>query len=751
MSNYIGMKLDGRYELLELIGSGGMAEIYKATDTVEERTVAVKILKNEFAGSDDFLRRFRNESKAIALLSHPNIVKIFDVGFTDSIRFIVMEYVDGITLTEYISRQGVLKWKEAHSYISQILKALQHAHDRGIVHRDVKSQNVMLLRDGSIKVMDFGIARFNREIDKTMSEKEIMGSVHYISPEQARGKNTDEKSDLYSVGVMLYEMLTGVKPFDIKEADRKGKNEQQLKELVQQIAKMHTDKAPKPPREINSSIPGGLEEIILRAMQKDTAQRYQSSFDMLVDLQEFEKNPYIVFEYKYSTPAGEPKHIDKAGKPAAPPITLPAPNSSPSSSPKWAATGAVAGANIVATKAGVAKPAVVNIDDDDDYDEDEIEQRRSPLLPILFAVASAFVIFSAFLITFVVTEMLERGSKNETMPELRGRTFAEVDAEYGSWLRLNPIMEYSDVGVGIIIRQSEAAGRLFNPSHTIVDVTVSQGQRLVTMPDFSHRAHTEAEVVSELTRLGLFHVTTLQPSDNHSKGTFIKSEPLAGSQIPVGETVRIWISQGREDELYNTIVPVLTGLVHLEAAADAAVADLVVASPLIFEESSEEQRGRVINQSIPHGRKVPRGTVIELTVGAGPSAGRESFIQFAMPEIAQGLFDFVLLRNGVAVDSHSQHMTLGGRQIRFEFKDIGTVEYAVMIRQGGREGIYVVYRIDFEHDEPIKEIIEQDPNVLWDIIQPPTPTTTPATTPYEPPTEPPTTPPTTTPTSPPEA
>ena len=215
MDKNIGKKLDGRYELLELIGVGGMADIYKAKDITDDRTVAVKILKNEFAASEDFLRRFRNESKAIALLSHPNIVKIFDVGFTDKIQYIVMEYIDGITLTEYIARQGVLKWRDAVHFTTQVLRALQHAHDRGIVHRDVKSQNVMLLADGTIKVMDFGIARFNRETDKTMSEKAI-GSVHYISPEQARGEVTDEKSDIYSVGVMLYEMLTGEKPLTAK-------------------------------------------------------------------------------------------------------------------------------------------------------------------------------------------------------------------------------------------------------------------------------------------------------------------------------------------------------------------------------------------------------------------------------------------------------------------------------------------------------------------------------------------------------
>jgi serine/threonine-protein kinase len=707
MNSYIGMKLDGRYELLELIGSGGMAEIYRATDTVEDRTVAVKILKNEFAGSDDFLRRFRNESKAIALLSHPNIVKIFDVGFTDSIRFIVMEYVDGITLTEYISRQGVLKWKEAHSYISQILKALQHAHDRGIVHRDVKSQNVMLLRDGSIKVMDFGIARFNREIDKTMSEKAI-GSVHYISPEQARGENTDEKSDLYSVGIMLYEMLTGVKPFDGDDA---------LK-----IAMMHTNKQPKSPREINSSIPGGLEEIILRAMQKNTAERYQSSLEMLVDLQEFEKNPYIVFEYKYATPAGEPKHIDKAGKPAAPPNPSVAPVAV-ANSPNPTNSSAAPNAK---KSAGAVTPEFD--EDDDEYDEDEIEQRRSPLLPILFAVASAFVIFSAFLITYVATEMLNRGNNNRTMPDLRNRTVAEVNADY-SWLKLEVTQEYSaEFALGHIIRQSERPGALINPAHVVVDVVVSQGERRVTMPDFLSRNHTEAEVVHELQRLGLNFIPHRNTNeDGVPAGIVYRTDARPGDLLAVGETVRFWVSLGSTEDQFWVQVIDFTGMVQLEAEAEARRIDLLVANNHEFEESDEAMRGRVIGQSIVLGDRVPRRSVIQFTIGTGPSAGRYADIQFAMPEIATGSFEFELFRGSARVDSQTHNMALG-RIIRFEFKDVGVQTYSVLIRQGDREGIYATYTIDFEQEPPEILHYELDVDVLLAIIPPPTPSTTPVNT-----------------------
>ena len=213
MNQYIGKRLDGRYEILELIGIGGMADVYLADDITTGRKVAVKILKEEYLTNEDFKRRFRNESKAIALLSHPNIVKIYDVSFGERVQFIVMEYVPGITLKEYIQQQGKVGWKETVHFTVQILRALQHAHDNGIVHRDVKPQNVMLLQDGTVKVMDFGIARFARENGRTISEKAI-GSVHYISPEQARGEVADERSDIYSVGIVMYELLTGQLPFD---------------------------------------------------------------------------------------------------------------------------------------------------------------------------------------------------------------------------------------------------------------------------------------------------------------------------------------------------------------------------------------------------------------------------------------------------------------------------------------------------------------------------------------------------------
>ncbi|HCC00237.1 MAG TPA: hypothetical protein DEP42_03330 [Ruminococcaceae bacterium] len=204
MENIIGRKLDGRYAIQEIIGIGGMAIVYKAYDEINDRTVAVKVLKEEYLSNDDFKRRFKNESKAIAMLSHPNIVKVYDVNLGDRIQYIVMEYVDGITLKEYIDQQHVLTWKESIHFVVQILRALQHAHEKGIVHRDIKPQNIMMLEDGTIKVGDFGIARMVNSETRTMTADVAIGSVHYISPEQASGRPTDEKSDIYSLGVMVY-------------------------------------------------------------------------------------------------------------------------------------------------------------------------------------------------------------------------------------------------------------------------------------------------------------------------------------------------------------------------------------------------------------------------------------------------------------------------------------------------------------------------------------------------------------------
>ena len=297
MDQLIGKKLDGRYLLQELVGVGGMANVYKAADLKNNSTVAVKILREEFAQDAELVRRFKNESKAICILDHPAIVKVYDVSVTDKLQYIVMEYIDGITLKEYMTqRGGPLTWKEVVHFAQQILDALDHAHQKGVVHRDIKPQNIMLVADGRVKIMDFGIARFSRAESQAASEKAI-GSVHYISPEQAKGDVTDAKADIYSTGIMLYEMLSGKLPFESDTA-------------VSVAIKQISDKAV-PLGEVAPEVPKALQDITARAMAKDPAARYPSARAMLNDLEAFKKDPSIRFEYEYMTGDAPERVIDK--------------------------------------------------------------------------------------------------------------------------------------------------------------------------------------------------------------------------------------------------------------------------------------------------------------------------------------------------------------------------------------------------------------------------------------------------------
>lgn len=679
MDSNIGKKLDGRYELLELIGVGGMADIYKAKDITEDRIVAVKILKNEFAGSEDFLRRFRNESKAIALLSHPNIVKIYDVGFTDKIQFIVMEYIDGITLTEYIERQGVLKWRDAVHFTLQILKALQHAHDRGIVHRDIKSQNVMLMSDGTIKVMDFGIARFNRETDKTISEKAI-GSVHYISPEQARGDITDEKSDIYSVGVMLYEMLTGQKPFD-------GDN-------PVSIALMHMQSQPKRPTEINSSIPEGLEEIVIKAMQKEPSKRYQTAGEMIKDIEEFKKNPSIVFEYKYFSADGSTKYFDKVSQPEP-------------EQPK----------RRTEMRKYKDEEEYEDVDDDEydedeDDDDDEVRERRSPLLPILFAVASVFVIMTAWLIYEIVTQnigdIVAEGGEEIKMPYLIGMTWDEAISQY-DYLNIEAVQEYSsDYDKYVIMDQSVAAGRTIKENNKIT-VTVSNGPKLVEIDDFTNRP--VEEVKTMLKKQGFDVGFTYMESDDVSADFVIKTEPAARSMVEEGSKVICYVSSGAAETL--TAVPQMIKLSLASAKARAEEYGIILT--IVYEPSTTVEKDHVISQSIDPLEKVEKDTVVEIVVSNGEVPVRESQIKVTMSSSASGKFTFEYYIDGLLQEDMTEVRDISlSKEILWKISGSEVSNYAIMVtsQETGETAKFVEMEVDFTTDPPTKTTIEFNDKVF---------------------------------------
>ena len=406
MDKNIGKKLDGRYEITELIGVGGMAEVYKGVDVIDNKTVAIKILKKEYAENEEFLRRFRNESKAIAVLSHPNIVKIYDVGFSEKIQYIVMEYIDGITLKEYIEEEKVLTWKDTVHFVIQILRALQHAHDKGIVHRDIKPQNIMMFTDGTIKVMDFGIAKFAREEGKTATDQAI-GSVHYISPEQASGNVTDAKSDIYSVGAMMYEMLAGRKPFDSDNPVA--------------IAVMHMHDIPERPRAINPDIPDGLEEIVLRAMEKAPEDRYQTTADMIADIEKFKANPSITFGYYREE--DDTENTINFSAPVNNEIQSEIPDNNDSAfAPRGAAVAAGVGAAAAYAGASAAqrqvpapppgKPVTYKDYYDDEDDDDDDEERSSLVIPVLTAVVVVVIIVAVIFVATMLSGLF-KGDKNK--------------------------------------------------------------------------------------------------------------------------------------------------------------------------------------------------------------------------------------------------------------------------------------------------------------------------------------------------
>ena len=432
MENYIGKVLSNRYELKEIIGVGGMAVVYKAIDNIDNKTVAVKILKDEHKANDEFRRRFKNESKAIAVLSHQNIVKVYDVSFGENVQYIVMEYIEGITLKQYIQKRGALDWREAVIFTAQILKALQHAHEKGVIHRDIKPQNIMLLNDNrTIKVADFGIARFNNMSDtRTMSDGAAIGSVHYISPEQAKGEVVDNKTDIYSVGVLLYEMITGQLPFQSDSAVS--------------VALMQLQKDAVLPRKINPAIPVGIEQITMKAMQKIKADRYQSAAEMLLDIAELRRNPNTKFDYSFPSAAA----------------------SAYSGSSKRNSSYA-SGAPVGKDDSGYTKTTVITQETDDyDYENEEIA-RKSYTLPILVGIIFALVVIIIGIAWFFFTNTDE-----VVIPEFEGKYIEEIreDDEYKYFFDHGFIEENlvytTEYKEGYIFYQSEEAGKKVQITNT---------------------------------------------------------------------------------------------------------------------------------------------------------------------------------------------------------------------------------------------------------------------------------------------
>ncbi len=572
MDKYMGKRLDGRYEIQEIIGVGGMAYVYKAHDNIDDRTVAVKILKEEYLANDEFTRRFKNESKAIAILSHPNIVKVYDVSFGDRMQYIVMEYIDGITLKEYIDQQKEFKWKEAVHFTVQILRALQHAHDKGIVHRDIKPQNIMLLPDGTIKVTDFGIARFSRQdIRTTRSTDKAIGSVHYISPEQARGEITDEKADIYSVGVMLYEMLAGKLPFEADSAVS--------------VAIMQLQAEAKPPREINPAIPEGLEDITVKAMQKDPSKRYQSAAEMLNDIDEFKKNPSIHFEYKYFVDESPTRYMETISR----------------------------------VKGKESEKPIPEAADDEDK-----EKKPFPIIPVLCAVAAAFLVVAMIFVGIVLSDKLggEGGNSSQiTVPDFVGMHIDEIsnNPEYMAnfiFDTKNQKEQFSEEAVGTVLDQSLKAGLSVKKGTKTIVLTISKGPNMVRIPDVvgQHRDNVEAA----LRNAGFVVKYTLDVSDTVQENFVISLSPAEyPTELVYGSEITMVVSSGAKPA-DPVPVPDVVNLSKTQAISQLQAAGFVVNdADITYVNTADAPADTVLKQSIAANTPADPGTAIKLEVSTG--------------------------------------------------------------------------------------------------------------------------------------
>ena len=593
MDKYIGRLLDNRYEILEMIGTGGMAVVYKARCHRLNRLVAIKILRAEYTQDEEFRRRFHAESQAVAMLSHPNIVSVYDVSATDEADYIVMELIDGITLKQYMERKGTLNWKETLHFAIQIAKALDHAHSRGIVHRDIKPHNVMVLKNGSVKVTDFGIARVMSE-SNTLT-KEALGSVHYISPEQAKGGHVDNRSDLYSLGVVMYEMSTGRPPFD--------------GETPVAVAIQHINGKATLPSMLNPNIPGGLEQIIVRSMSHNPADRYPSAGALLTDLDEFRKNPAILFDYN-----NPDTDIDAATRMQPPKRdgdeTMPL--------PKTTAERTAARTN--PDRQRPAQPRSTSGSGKRPPQRREViveeKEERSKIATVAIVACAAVALIAIILLCVA---LFGGGSSEELIaaPNLIGQFYDET-MDYGDVVVEISSKQYSeDFEKGKIIDQTPKANRKMSKGDTVrIVVSLGPQPEEKVMVDLSHVPQKQAEDFLNAMELNLKFLPKKENSSTVEKDCVIRTDPIEGEPLEKGQTVILWISTGPQT--------VVADLPKVETYSQSVAVNMLNEAGFInleiTEVESEEPKGTVLTQYPDGGIKMDVTTTIKLTVSRGPES-----------------------------------------------------------------------------------------------------------------------------------
>ena len=671
MDQYIGRLLDNRYEILEVIGTGGMAVVYKARCHRLNRLVAIKILKDEFSGDEEFRRRFRAEGEAVAMLSHPNIVQVYDVSSSDNCNFIVMELIDGISLKQYMQVKGVLNWKETLHFAMQIAQGLEHAHSRGIIHRDIKPHNVMVLKNGSVKVMDFGIARVMSK-SSTLT-KEALGSVHYISPEQAKGGYTDNRSDIYSLAVVMYEMMTGRPPYD--------------GESPVAVAIQHINGGAPRPSSLNPNIPVAMEQIIRKGMALDPNDRYVSAAEMLRDMEQFRLNPDMVFAYKTVTdeptrPISLSNHMAAGQRvPRKPPVRKPArypqkaqPVAMPRSGP-------------------VQKPKRKNTKN---------SRKHSRMVTAAIVTCSLVAVLALVMLMMAIFNgaLLKQNEDLVEVPFLIGQTYKDgyLDQYEGLVVRLQPQQYNESFQKGQIMNQQPAGGNKVVPG-TELWITVSMGKepKEKTMDNLVDVDIAQAQALLE--GQGFRLIVRYDASDTYEPGQVIRTEPAAGANLKEGQTVNLWVSTGpkvilkkmpdviglKKEDAEKVLKPLgfehinyteveseepegtiiyqsepkykeldVTAEINLEVSKGKAGVTKTMLPMIkvvgfskeialqelhkagfrnftIIEVRSQRQIGRVVTQSIPEGESIPEDAVITLEISRGPEYSETTKVTFALP------------------------------------------------------------------------------------------------------------------------
>ena len=593
---YIGRLLDNRYEILEVLGVGGMAIVYKARCHRLNRLVAIKILKDEYSQDEEFCRRFHAEGEAVAMLGHPNIVSVYDVSNTGAADYIVMELIDGISLKQYMEKKGVLNWKETLHFAIQICKALEHAHSRGLVHRDIKPHNIMVLKNGSIKVTDFGIARVMSK-SNTLT-KEALGSVHYISPEQAKGGRVDDRSDLYSLGTVMYEMITGRPPYD--------------GESPVAVAIQHINGGARMPSTLNPNIPGGLEQIIMKAMAHEPADRYASATAMLYDMDEFRKLPSILFDY--NLPPIDAVMNLKSNQPA--PKTV-AERAAEAGSPVRRRD---TGRNVDLRQKSTARAALARSRmrrrTKEEYDEDDSRSRTA----IIAVIACSVVAIIAIVIFFML--LLNGGSESPQLvmvPTLVGKNYENYKSN-GDVVLGEPEFVYDDAfDKGQICFQDPKPGEKVEKG-TIISIKVSKGPT-PEVKLMENLINQKQEIASNfLEKQGISFLPKPENSDTIEKDHVIRTEPAAGEEIKEGQTVILYISMG--PEMKEAKVPAVTNQ-SLETAKTILNMQGVKIDIQVKEENSDTvEQGDIIRTEPAAGELMKTGDTVTIYISSGPKTAK---------------------------------------------------------------------------------------------------------------------------------